>query len=63
MIGAGAVVTKNISAYSLVVGNPARHVGWVGEAGRTLEFDILGFATCPQTGQRYRLIENTLHKI
>jgi len=63
MIGAGAVVTKNISAHSLVVGNPARHAGWVGEAGHTLEFDILGFATCPQTGQRYRLIENTLHKI
>jgi UDP-2-acetamido-3-amino-2,3-dideoxy-glucuronate N-acetyltransferase len=59
----GAVVTKNISAHSLVVGNPARHVGWVSEAGHTLEFDMLGFATDPQTGQGYRLIENTLHKM
>ena len=63
MIGAGAVVTTNISAHSLVVGNPGRQVGWVSEAGHTLQFDLQGFAGCPQTDQQYRLIDNILHKI
>jgi UDP-2-acetamido-3-amino-2,3-dideoxy-glucuronate N-acetyltransferase len=54
-IGAGAVVTKNISAYALVVGNPARQSGWMSEYGHRLEFDHKGMAFCPESGDEYRL--------
>lgn len=59
MIGAGAVVTKNVLPYSIMTGNPARQSGWVGEAGIKLDFDDRGMATCPQTGRKYKL-ENGL---
>lgn len=52
-VGAGAVVTKSIPDYALVVGNPARITGWMSEAGYKLHFDAQGFATCPQTQERY----------
>jgi UDP-2-acetamido-3-amino-2,3-dideoxy-glucuronate N-acetyltransferase len=55
MIGAGAVVTKPVKPYALVVGNPARQRGWVSEYGHPLKFNIEGWATCPETGQKYRL--------
>jgi len=55
MIGAGAVITKPVPAYALVVGNPARQIGWVSEYGHRLNFDENGFATCPETGQQYKL--------
>jgi UDP-2-acetamido-3-amino-2,3-dideoxy-glucuronate N-acetyltransferase len=55
MIGAGAVITKPVPAYALVVGNPAHQIGWVSEYGHRLNFDENGFATCPETGQQYKL--------
>ena len=57
MVGAGAVITKNVSNYALVVGNPARQIGWVSEYGHRLEFDESGKATCEESGQEY-LLEN-----
>lgn len=58
MIGAGAVVTKNIAAYALVVGNPAKQIGWVSEFGHQLDFDEKGKASCPESGASYSLIDN-----
>jgi UDP-2-acetamido-3-amino-2,3-dideoxy-glucuronate N-acetyltransferase len=63
LIGAGAVIINNVPSYSLVVGNPGRQVGWVSMAGNTLTFDVMGFATCPQSGDRYRLLNNILQKL
>lgn len=55
MVGAGAVITKPVKPYALVVGNPARQIGWVSENGHRLHFDETGNAACPETGQRYLL--------
>ena len=57
MVGAGAVITKDVSPYALVVGNPAKQIGWVSEYGHRLEFDELGKAKCEESGQEY-LLEN-----
>ena len=54
-IGAGAVVTKEIAAYALVIGNPGRQVGWMSAYGTKLFFDIHGFATCSESGDQYKL--------
>jgi UDP-2-acetamido-3-amino-2,3-dideoxy-glucuronate N-acetyltransferase len=53
LIGAGAVITKPVKAFALVVGNPARQIGWVSENGLRLDFDHLGIAICPETNQEY----------
>ena len=54
-IGAGSVVTKPVPAYALVVGNPAKQIGWMSKAGVRLEFDDEGMAFCPETGEQYTL--------
>ncbi|MBQ4162432.1 MAG: N-acetyltransferase, partial [Parabacteroides sp.] len=63
MIGAGAVVTKDILPYALVVGNPSRQIGWVSEYGHRLVFDETGKATCPETGQQYQLTDNQVRRV
>lgn len=62
-IGAGAVVTKSIPDYALVVGNPAKQIGWVSEYGHKLQFNEKGKATCPETKQAYEITNNKVTKI
>ncbi|MBR4300512.1 MAG: N-acetyltransferase [Bacteroidales bacterium] len=54
-VGAGAVITKDIPDYALYVGNPAYQMGWMSRCGHKLEFDSQGYATCPESGERYCL--------
>ncbi len=62
-IGAGAVVTKAVPAYALVVGNPARQTGWMSEYGHRLKFDENGLAICPESGEKYKFENNLVTKI
>jgi len=57
-IGAGAVVTKPVPAYALVIGNPARQTGWMSEYGEKLTFDENGKAVCEESGQEYQIKNN-----
>ena len=59
-IGAGAVVTKEVLPYALVLGNPARQVGWMSKFGHKLIFNTEGMASCPESGEHYQLNENKL---
>jgi len=62
MIGAGSVITKPVLPYALVVGNPARQIGWVSEFGNSLEFDEEGLAVCEESGDKYRILDNVVYK-
>ncbi len=62
-IGAGSVITKEVPAYALIVGNPGRQVGWMSEYGHRLEFDSDGRATCSESLEKYILEDNRVRKI
>ncbi len=62
-VGAGSVVTKNIPDYALVVGNPARQIGWMSEYGHRLIFNEAGIAVCPESNEKYELINNQVRKV
>jgi UDP-2-acetamido-3-amino-2,3-dideoxy-glucuronate N-acetyltransferase len=62
-IGAGAVVTKTIPAYALVVGNPSKQIGWMSEYGHRLNFDENGIAICPESKEKYELKDGQVRKI
>lgn len=62
-IGAGAVVTKTVPAYALVIGNPARQIGWMSEHGHRLQFDAAGKAFCPETNEEYVLELGKVRKV
>ena len=61
-VGAGSVITKSVMDYSLVVGNPAKHIGWISEFGHRLNFDDKGLAICSESGQEYKLSNNKVER-
>jgi len=62
-VGAGAVVTKNILPYALVIGNPAKQIGWISEYGHRLIFNKKNIATCPESQEQYEFFNNQVKKI
>lgn len=62
-IGAGAVVTKSVPAYALIIGNPGKQVGWMSEYGHPLQFDQHHKAICQESRQEYMLENNQVHRI
>jgi UDP-2-acetamido-3-amino-2,3-dideoxy-glucuronate N-acetyltransferase len=62
-VGAGAVVTKTVPAYALVVGNPAKQIGWMSEYGNRLNFNEQSIASCNESGQEYELINDKVIKL
>jgi UDP-2-acetamido-3-amino-2,3-dideoxy-glucuronate N-acetyltransferase len=62
-IGAGAVVTKTVKPYALMVGNPAKQIGWMSEYGHRLNFDANGMAVCPESKEKYKLENGYVHKL
>ena len=63
LVGAGAVITKAVKPFALVVGNPARQTGWVSRNGHKLTFNDEGVAVCPETGEKYKLKEGLVNLI
>ena len=63
LIGAGAVITKPVKPYALMVGNPAKQIGWVSEYGHRLEFDEDGIAVCPESKETYELKDGNVEKV
>jgi UDP-2-acetamido-3-amino-2,3-dideoxy-glucuronate N-acetyltransferase len=63
MVGAGAVITKPVLPYALVVGNPASQIGWVSEFGNRLEFDEEGLAVCKESGDKYELRDGLVFRV
>jgi len=62
-VGAGAVITKEVKPFALVVGNPAKQIGWISEFGHRLNFDKKGIAECPESKDKYRLENNNVIKV
>lgn len=62
-IGAGAVITKEVPAYALMVGNPAKQIGWMSAYGHRLEFNKAGLAKCEESGEEYELKDNKVRKL
>lgn len=62
-IGAGAVANRTVPAYALMVGVPAKQIGWMSERGHRLKFDSEGFASDPEDGSRYQLKEGSVNKV
>lgn len=62
-IGAGTVITKEVPAYALMVGNPGKQIGWMSQYGHRLHFDENGIAICPESKEKYKLTENKVEKI
>ncbi|MBU1011862.1 MAG: N-acetyltransferase [Bacteroidetes bacterium] len=63
MIGAGAVVTKDVKPYALVIGNPSKQIGWVSEYGHRLVFDENGIAECVESKKKYQLLDDKILKL
>jgi UDP-2-acetamido-3-amino-2,3-dideoxy-glucuronate N-acetyltransferase len=63
LIGAGAVVTKAVKPYALLVGNPAKQIGWVSEFGHRLDFNDTGIAICQESKQEYKLTDSSVERI
>ncbi len=62
-VGAGSVVSNDVPDYALVIGNPARHTGWMSEQGSKLHFNEQGFATCELSKEKYRLNNSIVEKV
>jgi len=63
IVGAGAIVTKDVPDFALVIGAPARIVGWVSEAGKKLVFDNKGYAFCEKSGKKYKITNESVTEV